>query len=78
MLRKCVTCIINNNVTVLEAQGKRALADDNYYCKMTSVIVFTKVTSFYHLKYVTNTLTYATKSNYWEHYMGLSFDLCYN
>ena len=48
-------CYYNNNVTVLEAQGKRTLADDNYYCKMTSVVAFTKVTSFYRLKYVTNT-----------------------
>ena len=45
MLKTCV--ISNDNVTVLKACGKRALADVNCYCKMTSVVMLDEVTSFH-------------------------------
>ena len=41
------SAISNNNVTVLKMRGKRALADVNCYCKMTSVIALDGETSFY-------------------------------
>ena len=43
----------NDIVTVLKARGKRALADVNCYCKMTSIIALNGVTSFLRLKDVT-------------------------
>ena len=62
--KKCV--ILNNNVTVLKAPGKGALADINCYCKMTPVMALDGLTWFFtlerHYKYM---LTYATQSNYW-------------
>ena len=42
--------ISNNNITVLKVRGKRALADVNCYCKMTSVMALDGVTSFLRLK----------------------------
>ena len=45
----------NVNVAVLKAHGKRALADVNYSCKMTSVVALNGVMSFLHWKDVTNT-----------------------
>ena len=55
MLQKHV--ISNNNVTVLKAQGKRALAGVNYYncySKMAPVLMLDGVTLFLPLKDVTN------------------------
>ena len=52
MLNKRV--ISNNNVTVVKTRGKRALADVNCNCNMTSVMVLDGVTSFLRLKDVTN------------------------
>ena len=43
MLKKGV--ISNDIVTVLKACGKRALADINCYCKMSSVVALDGVTS---------------------------------
>ena len=42
--------ISNNIVTVLKAHGKRALADVNCHCKMTSAVALDGVTSFLSLK----------------------------
>ena len=42
--------LANDIVTVLKARGKRALADVNCYCKMTSVSALDGVTSFLRLK----------------------------
>ena len=50
MLKKRV--ISNDIVTVLKARGKRALADVNCYCKMTSVAALDGVTSFLRSKYI--------------------------
>ena len=55
MLKKRV--ISYDNVTGLKARGKRALADVNCYCKMTSIIVLDGITSFLRLKDVINTCT---------------------
>ena len=41
--------------SVLKARGKGTLADVNCYWKMTSVIALNGVTSFLHLKDITNT-----------------------
>ena len=49
MLKKCD--ISNDIVTVLKAHAKRALADFNCYCKMTSVVALDGVTLFLRLKY---------------------------
>ena len=48
MLKK--RAISDDIVTVLKACGKRALADVNCYCKMTSVGALDGVTSFLRLK----------------------------
>ena len=51
MLKRVVS---KNNVTVLKARGKRALADVSCYCKMTSVMAL-GVSSFLHFNVVINT-----------------------
>ena len=51
MLKRCV--ISNDIVTVLKVHAKRALADINCYCKMTSIVALDGVTSFLRLKDVT-------------------------
>ena len=43
----------NDIVTLLKARGKRALADVNCYCKMSSITASNGVTSFLRLKDVT-------------------------
>ena len=40
-------------VTFLKARGKRALTDENCYCKMASIVALDDVTSFLRLKDVT-------------------------
>ena len=51
MLNKHV--ISNDIVIVLKARRKGALADVNFYCKMTSVVAVDGVTSFLRMKDVT-------------------------
>ena len=48
MLKKRV--ISNDIVTVLNARGKRTLADVNCYCKMMSVVALDCVTLFLRMK----------------------------
>ena len=38
--------ISNDTVNILKARGKRALADVNCYCEMTSIVALNDVTSF--------------------------------
>ena len=43
------TCISNDIVTILKARGKRAQADINCYCKMTSAMALDGVSRFMHI-----------------------------